>query len=137
MNDYFDRPKLRPIVQVTERIDEKIIIFSLKPAYIRVSEKDGTILYSKILDPGEYFTVPQSDSSKSLRAGMSGHVYFRMDGKEYGPVGSGPNVERNINITRKDILDKFTLADFTKNPKAKKIIAKLNLNLKSDNVDLE
>ena len=40
-------------------------------------------------------------------------------------------------ITKKDILDKFVLADFTRNSKAKKIIAKLNLNLKTTDVDLE
>jgi transcriptional regulator with XRE-family HTH domain len=133
----FNRPKLRPVVQVTELLDDMIIIFSLKPAYIRVSEENGTILYSKILDPGEYFSVPQDGTLKSLRAGMSGYVYFRVSGKNFGPVGSGPSVKRGININKKDILDKFTIADFTKNPKAKKIIAKLKVNLESENVDLE
>ena len=132
-----NKPRLRPIVQVTQRLSEEILIFSLKPAYIRVSESDGTILYSKILEPGEYFTVPRTPGLKSLRAGMSGHVYFRINGNEYGPVGDGPTVERNIEISSKSILKRYALADFSSNIKAKKIIADLDLNMNSQKIDLE
>ena len=105
--------------------------------YKRQSESDGTILYSKILDPGEYFTVPRTPGLKSLRAGMSGHVYFRINGNEYGPVGDGPTVERNIDISSKSILKKYSLADFSENIKAKKIIADLDLNVNSRKIDVE
>ena len=131
------KPKLRPIVQVTQRLADEILIFSLKPAYIRVSESDGTILYSKILDPGEYFLVPRTQGLKSLRAGMSGHVYFRMNGNDYGPVGDGPSVKRDINISKRSILDKYKIADFSNNAKAKKIITELDLNIKSKKIDFE
>ena len=131
------KPRLRPIVQVTQRLSEEILIFSLKPAYIRVSESDGTILYSKILDPGEYFLVPRSPGLKSLRAGMSGHVYFRINGNVYGPVGDGPNVERKIDISSKSILNKYKPADFSEDIKAKKIIADLDLNINTRKIDVE
>ena len=132
-----NKPRLRPIVQVTQRSSEEILIFALKPAYIRVSESDGTILYSKILDPGEYFLVPGTPGMKSLRAGMSGHVYFRINGNDYGPVGDGPNVKRKIDISSKSILNKYDLVDFSKDIKAKKIIADLDLNINSRKIDLE
>ena len=68
---------------------------------------------------------------------MSGHVYFRVNGKEYGPVGDGPTVERNIEISSKSILKRYALADFSSNIKAKKIIADLDLNMNSRKIDVE
>jgi len=133
----FSRPQLRPSVQVTKRTSNKIVIFSLKPAYIRVAEDNGTILFSKILDPGEYFTVPSEANLPLLRAGMSGYVYFRVNGKEYGPVGSGPGVEKDIKITKDEITKNYVLADLMKDPESKKIIAELDLKLKSNIVNEE
>ena len=68
---------------------------------------------------------------------MSGHVYFRINGSEYGPVGDGPNVVRKIDISSKSILNKYKLADFSKDLKAKKIIAELDLNINSRKINLE
>ena len=127
----FSRPQLRPSVQVTKRTINKIVIFSLKPAYIRVAEDNGTILFSKIMDPGEHFVVPSDVSVPMLRAGMSGYVYFRIDGKEYGPVGSGPGIEKDIKIIKDEITKNYKLADLMKDPESKKIIAELDLKLKS------
>ena len=127
----FSRPQLRPSVQVTKRTINKIVIFSLKPAYIRVAEDNGTILFSKIMDPGEHFVVPSDVSLPMLRAGMSGYVYFRIDGKEYGPVGSGPGIEKDIKIIKDEITKNYKLADLMKDPESKKIIAELDLKLKS------
>ena len=133
----FSRPQLRPSVQVTKRTINKIVIFSLKPAYIRVAEDNGTILFSKIMDPGEHFIVPSDVSLPLLRAGMSGYVYFRIDGKEYGPVGSGPGVEKDIKIIKDEITKNYELADLMKDPESKKIIAELDLKLKSSIVSEE
>ena len=133
----FSRPQLRPSVQVTKRTINKIVIFSLKPAYIRVAEDNGTILFSKIMDPGEHFVVPSDVSLPMLRAGMSGYVYFRIDGKEYGPVGSGPGIEKDIKIIKDEITKNYKLADLMKDPESKKIIAELDLKLKSSIVSEE
>ena len=133
----FSRPQLRPSVQVTKRTLNKIVIFSLKPAYIRVAEDNGTILFSKIMDPGEHFVVPSDVSLPMLRAGMSGYVYFRIDGKEYGPVGSGPGIEKDIKIIKDEITKNYKLADLMKDPESKKIIAELDLKLKSSIVSEE
>ena len=133
----FSRPQLRPRVQVTKETSNKIVIFSLKPAYIRVAEDNGTILFSKILDPGEHFIVPSEATLPSLRAGMSGYVYFRVGDKEYGPVGSGPGVEKGIKISKDEITKNYVVADFMKDPESKKIIAELDLKLKSSIVTEE
>jgi hypothetical protein len=68
---------------------------------------------------------------------MSGYVYFRVDGKEYGPVGSGPGVEKDIKITKDEITKNYVLADLIKDPESKKIIAELDLKLKSNIVTEE
>jgi hypothetical protein len=132
----FSRPQLRPTVQVTKKTSSKIVIFSLKPAYIRVAEDNGTILFSKILDPGEHFMVPSEATLPLLRAGMSGYVYFRVDDKDYGPVGSGPGVEKGIKVSKAEITKNYVLADLMKDPESKKIIAELDLKLKSG-IDIE
>ena len=89
------------------------------------------------MDPGEHFIVPSDVSLPLLRAGMSGYVYFRIDGKEYGPVGSGPGVEKDIKIIEDEITKNYKLADLMQDPESKKIIAELDLKLKSSIVSEE
>jgi hypothetical protein len=58
-----------------------------------------------------------------------------VDGKEYGPVGSGPGVEKDIKITKDEITKNYVLADLMKDPESKKIVAELDKKFKSSIVN--
>ena len=51
----------------------------------------ASVLLEKILNAGEEFTLPEKEGVPTLTAGMSGSVYFKLNGALFGPVGTGTN----------------------------------------------
>jgi len=94
--------------RVTEIAPPKVAVVASRPAWVRVSQTDGTVLFEKILDGGESFVLPTGSNGVTLRAGNSGAVYLSLDGHPYGPVGNGTSVAKNIVLGPKAILKKFT-----------------------------
>ena len=72
-------------------------------AWVQVTAADGTVIHENIMLPGEEFVVPQLELPPKLRAGMSGYVYFSVDGELFGPVGSGTSVRKNVELSAANI----------------------------------
>ncbi len=81
------------------------------PAWVRVQDAEGNILFEKTLNAGERWIVPEGDTAPVLRTGAAGAVYFAMDGKTYGPAGPSGNVVSGLALSRDGLRDSFTLAD--------------------------
>ncbi|MCO6382252.1 MAG: DUF4115 domain-containing protein [Vannielia sp.] len=85
------------------------------PAWVRVQDAEGNILFEKTLNAGERWIVPEGDdpsqSAAVLRTGAAGAVYFAMDGKTYGPAGPSGNVVAGLTLSRDSLRDAFTTAD--------------------------
>ena len=96
-------------------------ILAVRPAWVRVSAADGTVLFEKNLDAGERYAVPDLEEAALLRTGNSGSVYFLVDGQTYGPAAPGANVAKNIALTSDALVEKYTLAD----PGADEALAKV------------
>jgi hypothetical protein len=96
-------------------------ILAVRPAWVRVSAADGTVLFEKNLDAGERYAVPDLEEAAMLRTGNSGSVYFLVDGQTYGPAAPGANVAKNIALTSDALVEKYTLAD----PGADEALAKV------------
>ncbi len=94
--------------KVTEVAPPRVAVVARRPAWVRISRKDGTVLFERILDGGESFLLPADDSSLRLRAGNSGDVYLSVDGQPYGPVGKGGSVAKNVVLTPNAIAQKFS-----------------------------
>ena len=71
--------------------------------------------------PGEEFTLPQLELPPKLRAGMSGYVYFSVNGELFGPVGSGTSVMKNIELSATNIVTSLETPELSN----KKLIAEL------------
>jgi len=89
-------------------------ILAVRPAWMRVRGSDGSVVFERILDAGERYTLPQTEVPPSLHTGNSGSVYFLVNGEAYGPAAPGANVVRDIALSADALRDRFALADLTR-----------------------
>ncbi|MDQ1900088.1 DUF4115 domain-containing protein [Paracoccus sp. WLY502] len=98
-------------------------LLTARPAWVRVTSADGTVLLEKIMDAGERFTLPALEEPPLLRTGNSGAVYFAVNGQTYGPAAPGPQVVKNIKLSPEEVTGSFALADLTADPELAQLIA--------------
>lgn len=85
-------------VQVMAQANPGVELLAVRPSWVQVTSKDGTVLFEKILDAGERYAVPPLQEAAVLRAGNSGSVYFQVNGQTYGPAAKGANVVKNVSL---------------------------------------
>lgn len=112
-----------PVPQVVAPAQPGVSLLAVRPAWVRVQSAEGSIIFEKIMDAGETYQLPNSEEAPILRAGMSGSVYFQVDGELYGPAGSGTSAVRNIALAAEELKDSFQVADLTLDPEAARVVA--------------
>lgn len=100
-----------PTVQVIAQAQPGVQLLAVRPSWVRVSGADGTVLFEKILDAGERYTVPQMESPAQLRSGNAGSVYFVVNGEAYGPAGDGPSVVKGVALSPEALKSSYAVAD--------------------------
>lgn len=90
-----------------------VLLFATRPAWIRISNADGSVLFEKVLDAGETYVLPQTDEQPILRAGNSGSLFFNVRGQTYGPAGPGTSVAKNVVLGVDAITENYVAADTT------------------------
>lgn len=101
--------------QVREEPETPVIaVVAQRPAWIRVYQEDGTILFEKILETGEMYTIPTDADGPLLRAGNAGSVYVAINRSLFGPVGDGTGVAKNVSLLPADVPETF--AEITEIP---------------------
>ncbi len=99
------------VTRVTRDGPPELELLAVRPSWIRVRGADGTVLFEKVLDAGERYTVPQSETPPTLRAGNSGSVYLLVDGQPYGPTAPGAQVVDQIALSPDAVTERFAVAD--------------------------
>ncbi len=110
-------------VQVVGAEAPEVVLFAVRPSWVRVQAADGTVIFEKILDVGEKFTLPATEEPPLLRAGNSGSVYFTVNGRNYGPAGTGPSVVKNIPLSPDALTAKYAEADVSKDSDLARFLA--------------
>lgn len=100
-------------VQVVADAKQGIEVLAVRPSWVRVNAADGTVLFEKILDAGERYSVPQMETAAVFRTGNSGSIYFVVDGVTYGPVAPGAQVAKDIQLSPDSLTQSFAKADLT------------------------
>lgn len=100
-------------VQVVADAAPPLQILAVRPSWVRVQSADGTVLYEKILDACERYTVPLLAEAPVLRTGNSGAIYFLVDGKAFGPAAPGAQVVKNVALDPGSVVASFAEADVT------------------------
>ena len=89
----FDHPAtLGDLIRTIAPDAPQVEILAARPAWVRVSAADGTVILEKTLDAGERFALPKTEQPPKLRTGNSGAVYFAVNGQTYGPAAPGAQV---------------------------------------------
>jgi len=108
-------------IQVVQDLPPSVAVLVTENAWVQITAADGTVIYENIMLPGEEFVVPQLELAPKLRAGMSGYVYFSVDGELFGPVGKGTSVRKNVELSAANISTSLQTPDLSN----KKLIAEL------------
>ena len=98
-------------------------LLAARPAWVRVTTSDGTVLLEKIMDAGERFSLSKLEEPPVLRTGNSGAIYFAVNGKTYGPAAPGPQVVKNIRLSPDALTGTFALADLNADPELAQMVA--------------
>lgn len=101
----------------------QITLMAVRPAWVRVRSADGSILFEKILDAGEEYILPATEDAPTLRAGMSGSVYFNVNGALFGPAGEGSETVRDVALDMSSLQTSYDLADLELDPELARIVA--------------
>jgi len=109
--------------QVVEAAAPGVSLFAVRPAWVRVRAANGSVIFEKILDAGESWELPQTEEAPTLRAGMSGSLYFRVAGELYGPAGNGTSTIKNVALSVEDVKQVYAVADLTADPEAARVVA--------------
>ncbi|CAM3327803.1 protein RodZ, contains Xre-like HTH and DUF4115 domains [Paracoccus aminovorans] len=100
----------------------EIEILAARPAWVRVTSADGTVLLEKTMDAGERFALPKLEAPPILRAGNSGAVYFAVNGRAYGPAAPGAKVVKNVELSPTALTSKYAFADLAKDPELAQMV---------------
>lgn len=91
-----------PVVRET-LVAPNVRVAAQIPAWIRVSDADGTVVFEKILEKGEAYEVPEDIAAPILRSGNSGYVFVIVEDSVFGPIGQGTGVAKNISLLADDV----------------------------------
>lgn len=111
------------VPKVLEDAPPKLALFAVRPAWVQVKAADGSTIFERIMNPGEEFVLPQSEIAPKLRAGMSGSLYFAVNGSLYGPAGDGAKVVKQIPLSVDSLQQTYQLADIDTDPQLQKVVA--------------
>jgi cytoskeletal protein RodZ len=100
-------------------------LLAVRPAWVRVRAADGSVIFERILNAGETFTVPQTEAAPTLHAGNSGSVYFLIGGEPHGPAAPGANVVRDVALSAESLTERFAQADLTRDTDLAVMVANL------------
>ncbi len=111
-------PLQRPTpVRVTEtpRQDE-VLVFAVRPAWIRITSASGTTLFEGTLNAGDSWALPETDDPPILRSGNSGSLYFAVNGVTLGPAGVGASIVRDVELSADALSANYAMAEAGADP---------------------
>ena len=100
--------------QVIQNGPPTVQILAVRPSWMRVRSANGAVIFERILDAGETWTLPATEAAPTLHAGNSGSIYFVIDGQPYGPAAPGANVVRNVTLSVADLRAAYQVADLSR-----------------------
>jgi hypothetical protein len=97
---------------VFEQQQGVVTVIATREVWLRVKAASGTILHEAVMQPGDFYTVPQTSEPATIRAGDAGAVYFAANGNTYGPYGARGAVADNLQLTAETLTAELNQADW-------------------------
>ncbi len=88
---------------------QELAIFSTTGAWMQVRDGENNIIYSQTMEPGERLVIPTEVALpyRIERVGMSGFVYFQVNGAVYGPAGTGTRLVKGVELTEAALKERY------------------------------
>ena len=112
-----------PVVKAEDVAE--VVLFAVRPSWVRVRAADGTTLYEKIMDEGDRFVLPKTEEPATLRTGESGAIYFAVNGQPFGPAGQPGAVTGNLALSAGNLTENFEVADLSRDTALARVVAEL------------
>lgn len=120
------------VPQVNASPASDLALVAVRPAWVRVSAADGSVIFEGIMNPGTRWTVPPLAEAPLLRVGESGAIYFLVNGQHYGPAGARGTVTSNLALASDGLVKTFALADPATDRDLARSIAELAVPVSAD-----
>jgi cytoskeleton protein RodZ len=91
----------------TPGTEAPISIVVERAAWVRIYQENGTILFERILEKGESYTLPRGIEAPLIWAGNSGSVYVEVGSELRGPIGRKTLAVRDISLTPESLIAQF------------------------------
>lgn len=114
------------VPQVFEQQQGVVTVIATREVWLRVRAASGTILHEAVMQPGDFYTVPQTTEPATIRAGDAGAVYFATNGKTYGPYGARGAVADNLKLTAETVTAELGVADWETNESLARAVAQID-----------
>ena len=111
--------------QVVDSGPDVVELLAVRPSWLRVRGADGSIIFERILEAGERYTIPATEEPPTLHAGNSGSVYFLINGQAFGPAAPGAQVIRNVALDTASLRAAYTVADLSRDADLAVAVAQL------------
>lgn len=114
------------VPQVFAQGRDVVTVIATREVWLRVRSAGGTILHEAVMQPGDFYTVPQTDEPSTIRAGDAGAVYFAANGETFGPYGPRGAVADNLKLNAESIVAELEPADWQTNEQLARAVAQLD-----------
>ena len=116
---------ITPPPQVLADAKPPVRVVAVRPAWIRVTAADGSVMFEGTLNGCESYEVPAREEAPQLRVGESGSVYFQVADAHFGPVGPRGTITRDIALGADAVTDRFAVADLSRDTDLSTYVADL------------
>jgi len=107
-------------------------IVAVRPAWVRVSDAGGAVVFEGILNGGDTYDVPATEEPPALRVGESGAIYFQVAGQHYGPVGPKGSVTSGLALDAEALTGRYEVADISDDRDLESYVASLEQGVASE-----
>jgi cytoskeletal protein RodZ len=98
-----------PLVRTIPNVPE-VKLLAMTPAWVRLKNETGDIIFEKILQKRETYTINKDLFKGLLRAGNAQNVYFLINEQAFGPLSLDKSVVKNVLLDPQSIQASFLSA---------------------------
>ncbi len=114
-----------PRPQVVADTVPEVVVFAVRPSWVRIRSAEGTTLYEAIMEEGDRFVLPATEAPATLRTGESGAIYFSVAGTPYGPAGRPGAVTGNVPLAAASLVETYEVADPASDTALSRVVVEL------------
>jgi hypothetical protein len=103
-----------------------VTLIAARPAWVRVRGDDRSVIFEKIMNAGDTWTVPQSEADALLNVGESGALYVAVNGRTVGPVGPTGTVTSDLSLDGPTLAAVLAPADLDRDTDLNRVLASLD-----------